>query len=179
MGCSFNGPSNVKSVNISKAYDVWFLRYWPLNFILTTGFMLLSMFVNFLWAVYLFPPSPHYKFPPTRYSSWVQPIYDGFQTSFKLSIHMIYVFIHIIYTYIIYAFSNKQFTESYICRLLISVSCVKLTARYKVTYLLIWINLLAVFVVNAILENVTVVTFYLFDFEVFSMKFMHKNIFNV
>ena len=53
MRCSFHGPCSIISFKISTAYDVPFLRYRPSNLILTTDSMLVLVFVNLLWAMYL------------------------------------------------------------------------------------------------------------------------------
>ena len=51
---SVKGPCDIKSFKFCTAYDVWFSRYRPFNMKLATDSALVSLFINFLWAVYPF-----------------------------------------------------------------------------------------------------------------------------
>ena len=48
---SVKEPCNIKSFNISTAYDIWVSRYRPSNLMLATDSALALVFINFLWAV--------------------------------------------------------------------------------------------------------------------------------
>ena len=45
---------DIKSYKISIAYDVWFSGYRPFNMKLATDSALVPVFMNFLWAVYVY-----------------------------------------------------------------------------------------------------------------------------
>ena len=52
--CNFvKGLCDIKSLKILTAYDVWFSRYQPTNMKLATDSVLVIVFINFLWAVYI------------------------------------------------------------------------------------------------------------------------------
>ena len=53
--CSMSWQYDMKSSQISSAYNIWLSRYRPSNLMLTTEFVLVLVFVNFLWAVYITP----------------------------------------------------------------------------------------------------------------------------
>ena len=67
MWSSFKGPCDTKSFKISTAYDAWFSRYHPSNWMITADFALLLVFINFLWAVYANGARNHGRF----ISPWV------------------------------------------------------------------------------------------------------------
>ena len=50
---SVKGSYDIKTWKISTAYDVWFSRYWPSNMELATDSVLVLVFINFLWAMYI------------------------------------------------------------------------------------------------------------------------------
>ena len=45
---------DIKSSKISTAYDVWFSRYRPSNLMLAKETSPVLVFINFLWAVYIY-----------------------------------------------------------------------------------------------------------------------------
>ena len=94
--CNFvKGACDIKSFNISTASDVWFLRYRPSNMMLATD----TVFINFLWAVYIKIHSathpiwyPNYRYsipPPLRspmnYLSWYVTFHSDFVPFSSLS----------------------------------------------------------------------------------------------
>ena len=54
MWWPFKGPCGIKSFKISTVYDVWFSRYHPSHLMIIPDFALVLVFLNFLWAVYMF-----------------------------------------------------------------------------------------------------------------------------
>ena len=53
--CNYvKGPCDIKSFKISTAYEVWFSRYRPSSMKFVTNSALVLVFINFLWAVYVY-----------------------------------------------------------------------------------------------------------------------------
>ena len=47
-------PCDIKSFKVSTAYDVWFSRYRHSNLMLATDSALVLVFINTLWALYIY-----------------------------------------------------------------------------------------------------------------------------